>query len=171
MRVLGTLAIVFVVQAHLMAAITPRTPELAWPQSEELPPPPLVIPTLTISTNDVDRSSIMVFRWPTRSETHATVAPPTDAGGSVPAPPVERKYSVKWAYSEAGARRVREFTEAHVGQRIQITIGTFSTPPALIVHPNRAGRDGMHGISEVNAKAILVGLGDSKNRGPNWWSR
>ncbi|MBX3747057.1 MAG: hypothetical protein KF833_17250 [Verrucomicrobiae bacterium] len=154
-----------------MAAIVPRPPEVAWLEMEEPPPPPLIMPTLTISTNDVDQSSIMVFRWPPRSEPAASLTTAREAGGVVPIPHAERKYSVKWAYSEVGARRVRKFTESHVGQRVQIRIGTFSTPPFSIDHPNRAGREGMHGMSDADAKAIFVGLGGNEEHGSRWWPR
>ena len=166
MPVLAALAILFVVQSSLIAAIVPRSPELAWPESEQLPPHPLVIPTLTITTNDVDPVSVLVLPYHTQSS--AWVAPAMDSGSRVPASSVERTFSVKWAYSEEGARRVREFTEAHVGQRIQIRIGTFLTPSFLNAHPNRSGRGGMHGISEANAKAILIGLTGNEKR---WWPR
>lgn len=171
MRVLATLAVAFMVQAQLLAAIVPRPPELAWLESEELPPPPLIIPTPSLSTNDVNQSSIMVLRWPHPTESAAGFLQTTHAGRPVPAPPVARRYSLKWAYSESGARRVREFTESHVGQRVQIRIGTFSTPPFLINNPNRAGRDGMHGISDADAKAIFVGLGGNEEHGSRWWPR
>jgi hypothetical protein len=53
---------------------------------------------------------------------------------------------------------VREFTESHTGERIQMRIGSFTSPPTLLVHPNRAGRDGLIGLSEETPKAILLGL-------------
>ncbi len=165
------LAIVFWVQAPLIADIVPRTPELQWPEAEEFPRPPLVIPTLTISTNDVKIASVMVLTWPPRKETAVAVLPGGVGERPIPAPPVETKFSLKWAYSEEGARRVREFTEAHIGQRIQIRIGAFKTPPTMIHHANRSGRDGMHGISDADAKAIFVGLGGNEEHGSRWWPR
>ncbi len=64
------------------------------------------VPTFTVTTNDVTQSSIMAFRMGATNEARVTV---------------------KFAFTDSGAKRVEEFYRAHtVGQEVRYRIGTSS---------------------------------------------
>jgi hypothetical protein len=93
------------------------------------------IPTFTVTSNDVAQSSIMVSRM----------------GGT-------NVVAIKFAFTEAGAKRLEEFYRAHaVGQEVRYQIGSFERSFRL---DDRKGfaREGFWGLSEPNAKALEAGL-------------
>ena len=90
--------------------------------------------TLTISSDDVIQQSLLVFRRATNS------------------------VFVKFQYTEAGSNKVRAFYESHQGEMARIRVGTFATSPFPVNHTNTAGRDGVWGLPEKDANAVLAGL-------------
>src|SRR5271169_5871943 len=70
----------------------------------------LAIPTFTVGSNDVVQSSIMLFRVAGTNETRVTV---------------------KFAFTDAGAKRLEEFYRAHtIGEDFRWQSGSF-------VHPSK----------------------------------
>ena len=97
----------------------------------------LAIPTFTFGSNDVVQSSIMVFNPTGTNKTGVTV---------------------KFAYTDTGAKRLEEFYRAHaVGEDIRWQSGSF-VHPFKLVHRKSFGREGFWGLSETDAKALLAGL-------------
>ena len=97
----------------------------------------LAIPTFTVGSNDVVQSSIMLFRVAGTNET---------------------RVSVKFAFTDAGAKRLADFYRAHtVGEDVRWQSGSF-------VHPFKLddrkffGREGFWGLPETDAKALEAGL-------------
>jgi hypothetical protein len=97
----------------------------------------LAIPTFTVGSNDVVQSSIMLFRVAGTNET---------------------RVSVKFAFTNAGAKRLADFYRAHtVGEDVRWQSGSF-------VHPFKLddrkffGREGFWGLPETDAKALEAGL-------------
>jgi hypothetical protein len=93
--------------------------------------------TFIISSNDVVQSSIMVFHLTGTKETRLTV---------------------KFAFTEIGAKRLEEFYRAHtIGDEVYWQCGSF-------VHPFKLddrkffGREGFWGLPETEAKALEAGL-------------
>ena len=84
------------------------------------------------------------------------------------------KFDVWWIYTEAGAKKVVDFWEAHEGQKARTAIGNFkaepgrtlfrSTPPALPSFTQwkegwlKDRTDNISGVSEDEAKEIVAGL-------------
>lgn len=84
------------------------------------------------------------------------------------------QYSVRWTYTEAGAKKMLAFQEAHQDQKVCTAIGSFVTPPST--HTFRpmpptfttyaqwkAGwlkhrTDNCFGVSEDDAKKVVAGL-------------
>ena len=94
-------------------------------------------PTFTITSNDVAQSSIMVSRLGGTNQT---------------------KVSIKFAYTETGAKRLAQFYAAHpMGQEIRYQIGNFEHVVRL---DNRKhfSREGFWGLPEGDAKALEAGL-------------
>jgi len=94
-------------------------------------------PTFTITSNDVAQSSIMVFR----------------SGGTN-----QTRVSIKFAYTETGAKRLEQFYAAHlIGQEIRYQIGNFEHVVRL---DNRKhfSREGFWGLPEGDANALVAGL-------------
>src|SRR5438105_11868556 len=81
------------------------------------------VATLTISSNDVIRSSLTVWRRATNS------------------------VIIKFQYTEAGSNKVRAFYECHQRQTARLRVGAFETPPFSVNHTNTAGRDGFLGLA------------------------
>jgi hypothetical protein len=94
------------------------------------------VSTFTISAQDVIQSSIYKFKFQPRTNT----------------------FTIKFQYTEAGSNRARAFTEAHQNQMVRDKIGAFETPPAVLRSTNTSGRNGLWGISEKDANAIIEGL-------------
>jgi hypothetical protein len=97
----------------------------------------LAIPTFTVGSSDVVQSSIMLFRVAGTNET---------------------RVSVKFAFTNAGAKRLADFYRAHtVGEDVRWQSGSF-------VHPFKLddrkffGREGFWGLPETDAKALEAGL-------------
>jgi len=94
-------------------------------------------PTFTITSNDVAQSSIMVFRLGGTNQT---------------------RVSIKFAYTETGAKRLEQFYAAHlIGQEIRYQIGNFEHVVRL---DNRKhfSREGFWGLPEGDANALVAGL-------------
>jgi hypothetical protein len=97
----------------------------------------LAIPTFTFGSNDVVQSSIMVFH-------------PTDTN--------ETGVTVKFTYTDTGAKRLEEFYRAHtVGEDVRWQSGSF-VHPFKLEHRKSFGREGFWRLSETDAKALLAGL-------------
>ena len=97
----------------------------------------LAIPTFTVGSNDVVQSSIMLFHLTGTNETRVTV---------------------KFAFTDTGAKRLEEFYRAHtIGEDFLWQSGSF-------VHPSKLddrkffGREGFWGLPETDAKALEAGL-------------
>ena len=91
-------------------------------------------PTFTITSNDVAQSSIMVFRLGGANQT---------------------RVSVKFAYTETGAKRLEQFYAARpVGQEIRYQI------EHVVKLDNRKhfSREGFWGLPEGDANALVAGL-------------
>jgi hypothetical protein len=59
--------------------------------------------------------------------------------------------------TEEGAKKIRVFTDAHVGQKVRMQIGSFVLD-STIRDPNHAGREGLYTVSERDAKLVEAGL-------------
>jgi len=98
-------------------------------------------PTFTITSNDVAQSSIMVFR----------------VGGTN-----QTRVSIKFAYTETGAKRVEQFYAAHpIGKEIRYQIGNFEHV-ARLDNRKHFSREGFWGLPEVDANALVAGLRGQK---------
>jgi hypothetical protein len=114
------------------------------------------IPTIKILPDDVVQESIQQR--------------PFAANGAI----LTNEFIVRWIYTEAGARKLLTFTEAHEGENVRTIIGGFETPIGKIVPfqplPGcnsyaewKAGwlkrrTDKIFGVREEDAKAIVAGL-------------
>src|SRR5207245_2919771 len=83
-------------------------------------------------------------------------------------------FAVSWTYTEAGAKRMLEFREAHEGQKVRTAVGEFVTPPCEIIFrpmpPTFTNytqwkegwlkwrTDKFFGMSEEDAKKFVAGL-------------
>ena len=96
-----------------------------------------VVPTFTVTTNDVVQSSIMVFRM----------------GGTN-----EARVTVKFAFTDSGTKRLEEFYRAHsAGQEVRYRIGTFERVFRLDDRKH-FGRQGFWGLPEPESRALEDGL-------------
>ena len=93
------------------------------------------VPAVTISAKDVVQTSVKVYH----------------IGGGT------NGLVVKWVYTEDGAKKIRAFEDAHVGQKVQMQIGSFVSD-FTIRDPNHVGRDGVYTLSERDAKLVEAGL-------------
>lgn len=92
-----------------------------------------VVPTFTVTTNDIVHDSIMVFRMGGTNEAGVTV---------------------KFAFTDAGAKRLEEFYHSHtVGQEVRYRIGTFERTFRLDDRKH-FGREGFWGLSESESRAL-----------------
>jgi hypothetical protein len=99
------------------------------------------IPTFTVTSNDVAQSSIMVFHMNGTNEA---------------------RVSIKFAFTDTGAKRLEEFYRAHsVGQEVRYQIGTFERVFKLDDRKH-FGREGFFGLPERDAKALEAGLKGQK---------
>ena len=97
----------------------------------------LATPTFTFGSNDVVQSSIMVVHPTGTNETGVTV---------------------KFTYTDTGAKRLEEFYRAHtVGEDVRWQSGSF-VHPFKLDHRKAFGREALWGLSETDAKALLAGL-------------
>ncbi|MGD0812936.1 MAG: hypothetical protein ABSA83_04985 [Verrucomicrobiota bacterium] len=95
------------------------------------------IPTMTISSNDVVQTSIKV--WDLRGQMNG--------------------FAVKWMYTEDGAKKVRGFRDAHVGEKVREHIGCFVFDGIIRDPVNTdTARDGLWKLSERDAKLAEAGL-------------
>jgi len=100
------------------------------------------IPAFTVTSNDVVQSSIRIFHMKG-----------FDMGGTNDA-----KVTVKYDFTDTGAKRLEEFYRAHpVGQEVRFQIGKFEHVLKL---DNRKHfeREGWWGLPEREAKALEAGL-------------
>jgi len=109
-----------------------------------------VVPTISISPEDVVQSSIQQFRF-----------------GS-------NRFAVRWNYTEAGAKKMLAFWELHESQTIRTVVGAFEsvgqTAPRSALPPGVASysdwREGwlkyrgdkFVALSETDAQKLLAGL-------------
>jgi hypothetical protein len=92
------------------------------------------VPTFTVTTNDVDQSTIMIFRMGT---TNATV---------------------KFAFTDTGAKRLEDFYRAHsVGQDVRYRVGRFERVFRLDDRKH-FGREGFWGLPTPDSRALEDGL-------------
>jgi hypothetical protein len=103
-------------------------------------------PTLRIYPEDVVQNSIQEWRMGTNIVT------------------------VRWTFTEAGAKKALAFWEAHAGEATRTTVGSYATPPGVAWRQNPARHakwregwlksrtDKIYGVSESDAKAIVAGL-------------
>ncbi len=105
-----------------------------------------VVPTIRILPEDIVRGSVQQFHIATN------------------------KFTVRWTYTEAGAKKMLAFREQHTGQKVRTEVGGFETPLGVIplhdpaTYP--AWREGwlkhrtdkFFGVSEEDAKMIVAGL-------------
>jgi hypothetical protein len=84
------------------------------------------------------------------------------------------KFAVRWTYTEAGAKKMLAFNEAHRGQEVRIMVGSFESSPSEVVFrpmpPSfttydqwkegwlKRRTDKFFGVSEDDAKKIVEGL-------------
>ena len=84
------------------------------------------------------------------------------------------RFTVGWTYTEAGAKKMLAFWEAHEGQKMRTVIGSFESPPSeFIFSPMppvftnyaqwkegwlKRRTDKYFGMSEENATKIVAGL-------------
>ena len=108
------------------------------------------VPMMRISSEDVVQSSIQEFRLSSNS------------------------FAVRWTYTEAGAKKMLTFREAHESQTIRTVVGDYefigqlapssALPPGVASYSEwREGwlkhrGDKFFGVSETEAQKILVGL-------------
>jgi hypothetical protein len=107
------------------------------------------VPTRRILPEDIVQDSIQLVRFATNS------------------------FAVRWTYTEAGAKNMLAFTEAHVGETVRTEVGSFeftggiapftSLPGCASYSEWRAGwikhrTDKVFGVSEEDAKKIVAGL-------------
>jgi hypothetical protein len=64
------------------------------------------VPLIRLRADDIVQESIKRVHWSTNG-----------------------MFAVKWAYTEAGARRMVDFWGQHPEQKVCIQVGTFKTPP------------------------------------------
>jgi hypothetical protein len=111
---------------------------------------PESVPARRILPEDIVQDSIQLVRFPTNS------------------------FAVRWTYTEAGAKKMLAFNEAHEGQKVRIAVGNFETPPhEFMFRPMpptftnyaqwkegwlKHRTDKFFGVSEDNAKKIAAGL-------------
>jgi hypothetical protein len=70
----------------------------------------------------------------------------------------ETGVTVKFTYTDTGAKRLEEFYRAHnVGEDVRSQSGSF-VHPFKLEHRKSFGREGFWGLSETDAKALLAGL-------------
>lgn len=91
------------------------------------------VPTFTVTTNDVAQRSIMVYHMSGTNEARVTV---------------------KFAFTETGAKRLEEFYRAHtIGQEVRYRIGSFERVFRLDDRKH-FGREGFWGLPEPESKAL-----------------
>ena len=110
----------------------------------------LTLPTRRILPADIVQDSIELVRLSTNS------------------------FAVKFTYTEAGAKKMLAFREAHEGQKVRTLVGDFESPPGeMIFRPMpphfttytewkegwlKHRTDKFFGVSEIDAKKIIAGL-------------
>jgi len=109
-----------------------------------------IVPTRRIVPEDIAQDSIQLVRFSTNS------------------------FAVRWTYTEAGAKKMLEFREAHEGQKVRTVVGSFESPPGeMVFRPMpptftnytqwkegwlKHRTDKFFGVSEEDAKKIVEGL-------------
>ena len=108
------------------------------------------IPTVRILPKDVVQDSVEQVRFTTNT------------------------FVVRWTYTEAGARKMLAFREAHEGKKVRTVVGSFETPPSEVMFRAmpplftnyvqwKEGwlmrrTDKFFGVSEAEANAITASL-------------
>jgi hypothetical protein len=108
------------------------------------------VPTRQILSEDIVQDSIQLIRFSTNS------------------------FAVRWTYTEAGAKKMLAFQEAHWGQKVRTVVGRFESPPGeMVFRPMpptsttydqwkegwlKHRTDKFFGASENDAKKIVAGL-------------
>jgi hypothetical protein len=108
------------------------------------------VPTRRIIPADIVQASIQLFQFSTNT------------------------FAVRFTYTEAGAKKMLAFQEAHAGQKIRTVVGSLERPPVeLTFHPMpptftnyaqwkkgwlKHRTDKFFNVSEEDAKKIIAGL-------------
>lgn len=108
------------------------------------------VPTRRILPEDIVQDSIQLVRFSTNS------------------------FAVRFTYTEAGAKKMLAFREAHEGQKVRTVVGGFESPPGeMVFRPMpptftnytqwkegwlKHRTDKFFGVTEDNAKKIVAGL-------------
>jgi hypothetical protein len=127
------------------------------------------VPTRRILPEDVVQDSVLLFQFSTNHS--------LDAMDAIPVTPTNlfvKSFAVRWTYTEAGARKMLAFNEAHEGQKTRIVIGNFESPlgenvfrpmpPAFTNYVQwkegwlQHRTDKIVGVSADDAKQIVAGL-------------
>jgi hypothetical protein len=107
------------------------------------------IPTLRICPEDVVQISIQEWRMGTNQVT------------------------VRWTYTEVGAKKALAFWAAHAGQKTRTAVGSYVSPPGVSQREDparyaqwkkgwlKSRTDKFYGVSQEDAKAIVGGLGQT----------
>ncbi len=105
-----------------------------------------VVPTIRILPEDIVHGSVRQFHFATN------------------------KFTVRWTYTEAGAKKMLAFWEQHTGQKARTEVGSFVTPLGILAPHEPATytvwregwlkhrTDKLFGVSEEDAKRIVAGL-------------
>ena len=108
------------------------------------------VPTRRILPEDIVQDSVQVVRFLTNN------------------------FAVRWTYTEAGAKKMLAFDEAHEGQKVRTIVGSFEShpgeimfrpmPPLFTTYAQwkegwlKHRTDKFFGVSEDDAKRIVAGL-------------
>ncbi len=108
------------------------------------------VPTVRILPKDVVQDSVEQVRFTTNT------------------------FVVRWTYTEAGARKMLAFREAHEGKKARTVVGSFETPPSEVMFRAmpplftnyvqwkegwlKRRTDKFFGVSEAEANAITASL-------------
>ena len=130
------------------------------------------VPTRRILPEDVVQDSVLLFQFSTNHSLDAIEAIPV-----TPTNLFAKSFAVRWTYTEAGARKMLAFNEAHEGQKTRIVIGSFELlelplsenvfrpmPPAFTNYVQwkegwlQHRTDKIVGVSGDDAKKIVAGL-------------
>jgi L-asparaginase/Glu-tRNA(Gln) amidotransferase subunit D len=96
-----------------------------------------VVPTFTVTTNDVEPSSIAIYRMGGTNKT---------------------RVAVRFAFTDTGAKRLEEFYRAHtIGQEVRYRIGSFE--PVFRLDDRKIFRiQTFPGLPESESRALENGL-------------
>jgi hypothetical protein len=86
-------------------------------------------------------------------------------------------FTVKWKYTEAGAKKMLAFWGQHPGQKVCVQVGDFQTPPYVAPEPIdpkthfdwradwlKHSTDKFMNLSESDAKAVVGGMREKMSK-------